>query len=201
MTGLPLTKTAIVRPERARDRARIDALLDICFGPTRNQKTVYRFREGVEPVPELSYVVEYQDPAITAEPAVSGDDVAATIRYWPLLLPDNSASLLLGPIAVDPLRQSEGIGAELMNFTMKQAEALGYANLILVGDAPYYTRFGFTRAVTLGLELPGPVDAERFLGREFVAGSLSQLKGVLRKWTSATPPHYQKVTPAKNPQR
>jgi predicted N-acetyltransferase YhbS len=205
MTGLPLTKTAIVRPERARDRARIDALLDLCFGPGRNNKTVYRFRENVDPVPELSYVVEYQGPKTDGaenEPAVSGEDVAATIRYWPVVLPDDSASLLLGPIAVDPARQSEGIGAELMTFTMNQAKAMGYANVVLVGDAPYYTRFGFRRDVMLGMTLPGPVDYERFLGLEWVAGSLSSQKGVLKKWPAGRAlPHYLTRPPSSKPQR
>jgi predicted N-acetyltransferase YhbS len=186
MSGLPLTPQAVVRPERARDRARIGALLDICFGPDRHQKTAYRFREGVDPVPELSYVVEYEGVH------ESTGDVSATIRYWPVLLPDDSASLLLGPIAVDPEKQSEGIGVNLMNFTLAQARALSYPSVILVGDAPYYSRFGFTREVTRGLELPGWVDLDRFLGLEWDAGSLSRQRGMLRKWPSEKPlPHYK----------
>jgi predicted N-acetyltransferase YhbS len=182
MPGLPLTRQAVVRPERARDRARIGALLDLCFGPDRQKKTAYRFREGVDPVPELSYVVEYE----------GAEDVSATIRYWPVLLPDDSASLLLGPIAVDPEKQSEGIGVNLMNFTLSQARTFGYASVLLVGDAPYYNRFGFVRAVTRGLELPGWVDMERFLGLEWEAGALARQQGMLRKWPADRPlPHYR----------
>jgi predicted N-acetyltransferase YhbS len=190
MTGLPLTRTAIVRPERARDRARIDALLDACFGPDRFNKTAYRFREGVDPVPELSYVVEYQgdNPA-----AATADDVVATIRYWPLQLPDDSASLLLGPIAVDPRLQNEKIGANLMTFTLQQARAFGFASCVLVGDAPYYNRFGFLRENALTLELPGWVDLDRFLGLEWVEGSLKNQRGMLRKWPkNRLLPHYKK---------
>ena len=189
--NLPLTKKAVVRPERARDRARIDELLDICFGAQRFGKTVYKFRDGVEPVPELSFVVEYQGAESEAAPDIS--DLAATIRYWPVLLPDDSASLLLGPIAVDPARQKESIGAELITFSLSQARALGYANCLLVGDAPYYIRFGFTRPPVLDLELPGWVDINRFLGLEWVPGSLQKQKGLLRKWPANRPlPHYQR---------
>jgi predicted N-acetyltransferase YhbS len=193
---LPLTKTAVVRHERAKDRARIDVLLDQAFGLDRQQKkTVYRLREGVEAVRELSYVVEYV--AENDEPsAVAGSaeqDLAATIRYWPVLLPSNNGTLLLGPIAVDEARKSEGIGASLMTFSMNQAKALGYTSLLLVGDQPYYQRFGFTRDVTKGLTLPGPVEEERFLGIEFVPGSLTREQGMIKKWPAGRLlPHYKK---------
>src|SRR5262249_52381334 len=150
-------------------------------------KTAYRLREGVDPVRELCYVVEYQGEGQTEE----SNDVAATIRYWPVLLPSNAFCLLLGPIAVDDARQNEGIGASLMTFSMNQAKALGYPGLLLVGDQPYYQRFGFSREVTKGLQLPGPVDENRFLGMEFVPGSLSGEQGVIRKWPSGRLlPHY-----------
>lgn len=185
MSGLPLTDKAIVRPERAKDRARIEELLDASFGKDRHKKTAYRFREGVDAVPELSYVVEYQNKP----------DVSATIRYWPVLLPDDTASLLLGPIAVAAEFQSEGIGANLMTFSLGQARALGYASCLLVGDAPYYVRFGFTRDVTLGLDMPGWVDMNRFLGLEWAENSLKNQKGMLRKWPRGRAlPHYLRQT-------
>lgn len=233
MSGLPLTDKAIVRPERARDRARIEELLDASFGKDRHKKTAYRFREGVDAVPELSYVVEcavvvapigaeqsridgtLSPERLCAEPergeqsewqkstgAVapigaeqSHNIVSATIRYWPVLLPDDTASLLLGPIAVATEFQSEGIGANLMTFSLGQAKALGYASCLLVGDAPYYVRFGFTRDVTLGLDMPGWVDMNRFLGLEWVENSLKNQKGMLRKWPRGRAlPHYQRQT-------
>jgi predicted N-acetyltransferase YhbS len=196
MSGLPLTKKAIVRPERSRDRARIEELLDLCFGADRLKKTAYRFREQVEPVVELSYVVAYEDET------GSELDVAATIRYWPLLLPDDTPGLLLGPIAVDPALRNEGIGEGLMHFTLAQARAMGYASVILVGDAPYYQRFGFSRDVTLGLEMPGWVEESRFLGLEWVEGALLNQKGLLRKWPKGRLlPHYSKGQKTTNPVR
>jgi predicted N-acetyltransferase YhbS len=186
----PLTKTAVVRHERARDRDRIEVLLDQAFGVERNQKkTVYRLREGIDPVRELSYVVDYQGEGETSD----SNDLAATIRYWPILLPSNACCLLLGPIAVDEARKNEGIGASLMSFSMNQAKALGYTALLLVGDQPYYERFGFSRAPAKNLALPGPVEEERFLGLEWAPGALSNEVGLIRKWPNGRLlPHYKK---------
>jgi predicted N-acetyltransferase YhbS len=195
---LPLTKTAVVRHEKARDRERIEALLDSAFGPDRHKsKTAYRLREGVDPVRELCYVVEYSEPDNpNADPnteRTANNEIAATIRYWPVLLPSGAFCLLLGPIAVEEVRKNEGIGASLMTFSMNQAKALGYPALLLVGDQPYYQRFGFTREVMKGLQLPGPVDESRFLGLEFIPGSLANEQGVIRKWPSGRLlPHYKK---------
>ena len=172
----PLTDKTIVRPERASDADSIEKLLDICFGPDRFKKTAYRFREDVAPVNDLSFVVEDNETKA----------LIGTIRYWPVVLPDGTPSLLLGPIAVEPLRQSEGIGIELMHYSMGIARGLHYASIILVGDAPYYNRFGFVRDVMLGITLPGWVDEERFLGFEIIPGVLREQRGMLGKWPSQT---------------
>jgi predicted N-acetyltransferase YhbS len=164
----------MIRPEHPTDAAAIETLLDVCFGAERFNKTAYRFREGVPPVAALSYVVE--------KDGMKDGTLAATIRYWPVYLPDGTPSVLLGPIAVHPSKQSEGIGATLMQFSMNEAKRLGYTSILLVGDAPYYARFGFTRNNTRGITLPGWVDYDRFLGLEYVAGVLAKQNGVLGKW-------------------
>lgn len=171
-TPQPLTDKTLVRPERESDAASIEALLDVCFGPDRHKKTAYRFREDVAPIAALSFVVEDKETK----------QLVGTIRYWPVVLPDGTPSLLLGPIAVEPARQSDGIGIELMNYSLAKARGLHYASIILVGDAPYYNRFGFVREVMLGITLPGWVDESRFLGLEIVPGVLSEQKGMLGKW-------------------
>ncbi len=170
----PLTDKTIVRPERGEDAKAIEALLDVCFGANRQQKTAYRFRENVAPITALSFVVEDKDTK----------QLVGTIRYWPVVMPDGTPSLLLGPIAVEPQRQSDGIGIELMNYSLAKARTLHYASIILVGDAPYYNRFGFVRDVMLGITLPGWVDENRFLGLEIIPGALSGQKGMLGKWPS-----------------
>jgi predicted N-acetyltransferase YhbS len=187
MTDYTLPPYTHIRAEQPSDAATIEALLDLCFGAARTEKTAYRLRDGVAPLHALSYVVDMQDAQTNALRLI------ATIRYWPVLLPNDSLSLLLGPIAVDPALQNSGIGAALMYDTMQRARALGAPSLILVGDAPYYTRFGFNRDVMLGLEMPGWVDLNRLLGLEYVGGSLSQQKGVLRRYSGSLPVAMQHI--------
>ena len=137
--------------EQPHHAAAIDTLLDNSFGPHRAGKTVYRLRENVAPVPELSLV------------ALEDDAVVGTIRYWPILIGGVTPTILLGPIAVASDLRSGGLGAQLIRQSLNRASAAGWRSVVLVGDAPYYSRFGFTRDLTLNMSLPGPVDLDRFL--------------------------------------
>ena len=119
--------------ERPEDAADINALLDRAFGSERHQKTSYRYRDGVAPAPGLSWVIR------------DGNALIGTIRYWPVLAGDREI-LLLGPIAVDPRRQGEGIGATLIFRTLELAVWAGYRLVVLVGERSYYGRFGFRPA-------------------------------------------------------
>lgn len=120
---------AIEQPHHA---AAIDTLLDLSFGPERAGKTVYRLREGVDPVPGLSLV------------ALEDDAVVGTIRYWPVLIGGVTPTILLGPIAIAPHMRSGGLGAQMIRQSLNRASAAGWRSVVLVGDAPYYGRFGFT---------------------------------------------------------
>jgi predicted N-acetyltransferase YhbS len=153
--------------ENPADAPAIDTLLDHCFGPGRFAKTAYRFREGVDPVEGLSLV------------AREGRDICGTIRFWPILL-GQSRGLLLGPLAVDPARQGQGIGIGLMMMGLTRARSAGFPWVMLVGDEPYYARVGFRRAPAGQFLLPGPVDPARLLIRELEPGSLSSLAGAVR---------------------
>ncbi|UCH75306.1 MAG: N-acetyltransferase [Rhodospirillales bacterium] len=147
--------------------AAIERLLDLTFGPDRHEKTVYRLREGIAPVPPLSFVIE------------NGSGLAATLRFWPVMLPDGRVALLLGPIAVRPDLAGKGYGRALMRHGIEAARAQGWPAILLVGDEPYYGRLGFTRAAAARLELPGPVDAARFLALELVPGALDGVAGTV----------------------
>lgn len=165
--------------EQPHHAAAVEALLDVAFGPDRHRKTTYRLREGVAALPELSYVAldEGED---------GREEVIGTIRYWPVLIGGATPSLMLGPIAVAQHVQSLGLGSKLIGTTLDKARALGHRSVILVGDAPYYRRFGFTRGLTLGLFLPGPVDPDRFLGLELVSGALASASGLVTRASGET---------------
>ncbi|ASG21570.1 GNAT family N-acetyltransferase [Nitrospirillum viridazoti] len=154
----------------------IERLLDTAFGPKRKAKTVYRLRRGVAPVADLCMVaLDEEAPGYSA----AQPRLVASIRYWPVMAADGTMTLMLGPIAVAEDYRSAGLGGQLIRASLARAEALGYASVLLVGDAPYYNRFGFTRQPVLGLKLPGPVELDRFLGLEFIPGSLSNAHGML----------------------
>jgi len=147
--------------------AAIERLLDLTFGADRHHKTVYRLRDGVAPAPGLSFVIE------------NGDGLAATLRFWPVMLPDGGAALLLGPIAVRPDLAGRGYGKALMRHGIARARARGWTAILLVGDAPYYQPLGFTRAAAEKLQLPGPVERERFLALELIPGALDGAEGMV----------------------
>lgn len=153
-----------LRDERPADAAAREALLDAAFGPGRFTKTCERLREGRLAADGLSLV------------ATVGSTLAGTLRFWHIEA-GNREALMLGPLAVSPAMRSLGIGRALMDHGLRRARKLGHAGVVLVGDAPYYAPFGFSREHTLGLTLPGPVEDSRFLGLELVRGALRGATG------------------------
>jgi predicted N-acetyltransferase YhbS len=143
-----------------------EALLDRVFGPARFARTSERLRQGR--LPELALA------------AADGGELVGTLRLWAVTAGFRHTALLLGPLAVDPGRQGEGIGARLMRSALNRAAVAGHGAVLLVGDAPYYARFGFSAALTEGLDLPGPVERHRFLGHELLAGALQGARGLVR---------------------
>ncbi len=110
--------------------------------------------------------------------------IVGTISYWPLRIgAAGTPALLLGPIAIHPLRQNRGIGMALMRETLARARTAGHGLVILVGDAPYYARVGFMQVPEGQLLLPGPVDPKRLLFLELRSGALSAARGLV------LPPH------------
>lgn len=159
-----------IRAERDSDEGAIEALVDRCFGPGRYAKTAYRLREGVNSEPQLSFV------AVRASDGV----LLGSVRFWPIVV-GAQASLLLGPLAVEPELRGRGIGISLMQRGIDQARALDFATIILVGDEPYYARVGFSKLAPGRVRMPGPVDPERLLGLALKSGALDLLSGEVKR--------------------
>ena len=157
--------------EEPEDWWEVEALYDTCFAPGRQALSSYRLRSG-PPVAALCQVV--RDEA---------GQVGAAIRYWPVQVGGQRA-LLLGPIAVHPTAQGEGLGGMLIRETLSMAAQQGEARVLLVGDAPYYGRFGFERLG--GVEMPRPTNPDRVLGRALVNGAWDGLRGAVEPWTEKT---------------
>ncbi len=152
-----------IRQENKEDWWEVEALYDLCFAPGREALSSYRFREDVEKVPELCLV------ARDAEGILGG-----AIRYWPVQV-GGSKALLLGPIAVHPTRQGEGLGNALIRSSLEATQASGWQRVLLVGDEPYYGRFGFTRLDHI--TMPPPTNPDRVLGW----GDWQGIQGLIEK--------------------
>lgn len=156
-----------IREEIAADVPARELLLDRCFGERRTAKSSERLREGRLPAEGL---------ALTAE---RDGAVIATVRLWHVEA-NGRPALLLGPLAVAPELHGEGLGGTLMREAITRAADRGHGAILLVGDAPYYQRFGFSAAPMAELAMPGPVERERFLGLELRDGALAGVSGVLK---------------------
>jgi predicted N-acetyltransferase YhbS len=149
--------------ETAADGWEVEALYDLCFAPGREALSSYRLREGVAPVAPLCLIL--RDAGV----------LAAAIRYWPVRIGAGAEALLLGPVAVHPTRQGEGLGAWLIGESLARARAAGAARVMLVGDEPYYGRFGFSRLE--GVEMPPPTNPARVLGLALKPGAWDGVQG------------------------
>lgn len=145
----------------------VEALYDLCFAPSRTALSSYRLRDGVPTVAGLCLILRDTDGTL-----------AAAIRYWPAeILAKNGAEdvLLLGPIAVHPTRQGEGLGGLLIFESLAEARRLGWERVLLVGDAPYYGRFGFSKLKRV--EMPPPTNPDRILGLALKSGAWDGIAG------------------------
>lgn len=155
-----------LRRETDADLWEVEALFDLCFAPGREALSSYRLRDGVDPVADLSLVARDELGVL-----------AGAVRFWPVRVGEAPA-LLLGPIAVHPTRQGEGLGALLVEESLSRAD--GWSRVMLIGDAPYYGRFGFTKLV--GVDMPPPTNPERILGRDITPGGWSGVSGRVTPW-------------------
>jgi len=137
-----------ITPEQAGDAYGVEAVVNAAFGPGRFAKTAERLREGSTPM--AGFV------------AREGGRIVGSVRLWPILVGETRAAFL-GPIAVEEAHRKGGLGAQLVEACLQAADAAGLSAVLLVGDSPYFGRFGFERAA--GVTLPGPVDARRVLLR------------------------------------
>jgi predicted N-acetyltransferase YhbS len=174
MTALRNTKIVLtpkaapfaIRAERASDVVARETLLDACFGETRQMRTCQRLRDGRAPAEGL------------ALSAVREGRLVGTVRLWHVSA-GGVPALVLGPLAVDEPSRKLGIGAALMTRALELARKRGHGAVILLGDAPYYARFGFSAAKTSELSLPGAFERDRLLGLELREGALDGAWGMI----------------------
>ncbi|HEY3814060.1 MAG TPA: N-acetyltransferase [Caulobacteraceae bacterium] len=151
----------VIDLETEADAKAVAYLVDHAFGPGRWAKTAERLREHNRPIAGLSFVARERGR------------VVGSVRLWPVKIGETAAAFL-GPIAVEDAQRRNGVGARLVEQACTAAQAQGVAAVLLVGDEPYFGRFGFVRCTAC---LPGPVDTRRVLirpcdGREAPVGDV-----------------------------
>src|SRR5258705_7593990 len=156
-----------IRNETLNDIQAREALLDRAFGDARFAKAAERLREGRLPAAGLALIAE------------DNHCVVGTVRLWHVVAGPARPALLLGPLAVDDAWRGLGIGAALMRRATEAAQELGHAAILLVGDAPYYARFGYSAQKTGSLWMPGPYERDRLLGVELHPGALDGARGLI----------------------
>jgi predicted N-acetyltransferase YhbS len=164
-----------IRNEMPFDIGARERLLDRVWGPSRFQKTAERLREGREPSAGLSFVAEHDS------------DIVGTVRLWDICAGPGRPAVLLGPLAVDESRRCRGIGGVLMRRAMTAARRRKHGAVLLVGDASYYGRFGFSAERTDALWLPGPYERERLLACELVPDAIEGARGLIGATGRLTP--------------
>lgn len=137
--------------------ADVEALLDEAFGRDRHQRTAYLLRKGMPEIGQLSFA------------AIAEGQLVGTLQSWPVALDTGDALaplVLVGPVAVRPALQREGVGKALMQTLVTAAPAAGADAMVMIGDPEYYDRFfGFSNTATGGWDLPGPFEQRRLLAR------------------------------------
>ena len=156
-----------IATEVADDWWEVEALYDLSFAPGRSALSSYRLRDDVDPVAELCLTARDADGVL-----------AGAVRNWPVRI-GSARALLLGPIAVHPTRQGEGLAGLLMWRCIDLSKDLGWERMFLVGDAPYYGRFGFERLDSV--IMPPPTNPERLLALSLVDGAWNGISGLVQR--------------------
>ena len=176
-TNIALTPKAApfaIRAEKVSDVVAREALLDACFGENRQARTCQRLRDGRAPADGL------------ALSAVARGRLIGTVRLWHVSA-GGVPALVLGPLAVGSAFRKLGVGAALMDHALAAARSRGHRAVLLLGDAAYYSRFGFSAAKTGELTLPGAYEHERLLGLELAEGALDGAWGMIVPTGGALP--------------
>ena len=164
----------LIRRDRPEDHAVIRAVLAAAFADESSPgeapveiALVDALRAGSEWIPQLSMVAE----------ADGGEVVGYVVctRGWV----DGQPALGLGPLAVLPDVQGQGVGAALMHAVLGAADALEEPLVALLGHAEYYPRFGFRPAAELEIDPPVEDWAPHFQVRTLSAYAPG-LRGVFR---------------------
>lgn len=137
----------LIDEETPFDAAAVERVTLAAFGPGRFAKTAERLRERA--------------PLAAGFVAREDGRVIGSVRLWSITV-GGVPALFLGPIAVEAVSRRAGTGAALVQACIDHASTVaGLGGVLLVGDPPYFARFGFQPAPDV--RLPGPADPRRIM--------------------------------------
>lgn len=166
-TTRTLQSATITRLATPHDVSAIGALQARVFGPGRFARSAYRVREGKGLMSRFCRVADRNGRLV------------ASLRITEIAIGGTRGAALLGPIAVDPDFRGQGFGSQLIAETLADMKSTGIALVVLVGDEPYYGRFGFHPVPRGKIVFPGPVNPQRILAAELTPGALAQFEGLI----------------------
>ena len=155
--------------EAKNDHIEVERLLDLVFTPRRKLLSSYQLRNSANKVDNLSYVIKD-----------NSKKVVGSIRFWNVKVDSHSSrGLLLGPLAIHPIYQSEGLGEKLVLNGIEKAHSDNWNWIVLVGDLDYYSKFGFSKNPTRGISIRNSLDNSRLLGLDINDSFLEAAVGSL----------------------
>lgn len=167
----------LIRPERSEDFSAIRRVVKAAFDrPGREASlTEWDLIESIRSskfyLPDLSLVAELDS------------QVVGHIMFTPMTIQDGRKehhSLALGPVAVSPSYQNQGIGHSLINEGIARAKILGYGSIIVLGHPNYYTKFGFQEASRWKIGLDANFSSDYLFALELKEGELDRISGIVK---------------------
>jgi len=159
-----------IRQEQKSDHKKVYEINKMAFNQENESMLIDKIRAGDSFIPELSLVAELEGEIV-------GHILFSKIK---ILGKDEYESLALGPMAVVPKHQKQGIGGKLITTGLEIAKKLGFESVIVVGHKDYYPKFGFKRASLWGIKCPFEVPDEAFMAIELVENSLKNKAGTVQ---------------------
>lgn len=159
------------REESAHD-LQIEAMNCEAFGPARFTRAAHLIREAGGHDMRLSFT------------ALHGGAVVGSLRMTPIVI-GKVPALLLGPLVIRPEWKNRGLGGKLINMSINAAKEAGHKIILLVGDEPYYQRFGFRLVGQGEVSMPAPVNPARLLCYEIEADAMKNVRGLVRHASQA----------------
>ena len=158
-----------IRPERTED---IPAVREL------NQRAFGRSDEG-----RLVDLVRRRDEPIISLVAVGSDRVVGHVLFSPVSIESSQQThraVGLGPMAVHPDFQRQGIGRQLIEEGLQVCRQAGFEIVVVLGHPSYYPRFGFTLAREQGIHWEQEVPGDAFMVMELKPGALRGCRGTAR---------------------